>query len=74
MNKETFSNLKLLLCSGILILTLASLTGCAKKEQPTVTEAEAEQPTAEAEAEQPTAEAEEEQPTADCRCRRRTPN
>ena len=63
MNKETFSNLKLLLCSGILILTLAILTGCAKKEQPTGTEAE--QPTAEAEAEQPTAEAEVEQPTAE---------
>ena len=52
MNKETFSNLKLLLCSGILILTLASLTGCAKKEQPTVTETD--QPTAVAEAELPT--------------------
>ena len=70
MNKETFSNLKLLLCSGILILTLAILTGCAKKEQPTGTEAE--QPTAEAEAEQPTAEAR----TPDCRCgsRRRAPD
>ena len=56
MNKETFSNLKLLLCSGILILTLASLIGCAKKEQPTVTETE--QPTAEADAEQAMAEAE----------------
>ena len=52
MNKETLSNLKLLLCSGILILTLASLTGCAKKEQPTVTETD--QPTAVAEAELPT--------------------
>ncbi len=65
MNKETFSNLKLLLCSGILILTLASLTGCAKKEEPTVTEAE--QPTAEqaiAEAEQAIAEVKAEIPAA----------
>ncbi len=79
MNKETFSNLKLLLCLGILILTLASLTGCTKKEQPTSTEAEqptadAEQPTAddeaehliaEVEAEHPPADAEAEHPTAD---------
>ena len=63
MNKETFSNFKLLLCSGILILTLASLTGCAKQEQPTVTETE--QPTAEAEAEQPTAMAGAEQAIAE---------
>ncbi len=65
MNKESFSNLKLLLFSGILILTLASLIGCAKKEQPTVTEAE--QPTAVAEAVQPSAVAEAEQAIAEAK-------
>ena len=63
MNNGTFTNAKALLFSAILILALANLSGCAKEEHPTGTEAG--HPTAEAEAEHPTAEveAEAEHPT-----------